>query len=364
MRICHGCGKQNRPEVKFCGYCGAVISGGFTAKKLGLGAAGLVLFGALGWSGYVAWERPKKISSAIGRGRQSLSAGEFNSAAAEFQKAVKWGSGEEAGQLLEDARQLSEEKIKLEAKGMLLIPAGEFQMGSPEGVGASDEHPRHRVYLDSYYMDKYEVTNNRYMEFVRAVGKHLPEWMEPGGKYNTETGDDKGRYKNTGDAKTPGSHPVVGVSWYDAAAYCKWAGGRLPTEAEWEKAARGGTNTKWSFGDDKITLDEYAWSTRSNDRTHPVGQKKPNQYGLYDMHGNVWEWVSDSWNKYKDSPVNNPKTDDLETFPSGSPRGLRGGSWGEGFKGQRSALRKWAPPELRWNDIGIRCVVPARHLSR
>ncbi|MDO8806469.1 MAG: formylglycine-generating enzyme family protein [Elusimicrobiota bacterium] len=211
---------------------------------------------------------------------------------------------------------------------MVLISSGDFQMGS-----GGD---RHKVYLDAYHIYRHEVTLDKYRDFSKTAGRKMPGQE----KWSTDR------------------HPVVNVDWDDAAAYCKWAGGRLPTEAEWEKAARGGTNTAYSFGDDTSKLGEYAWyNTNSNSKAHPVGQKKPNQYGLYDMHGNVWEWVSDWYdeNYYARSPGKNP-----EGPASGTLRGIRGGSWYYDSYNLRAANHDKNTPGNRLNNLGFRCVVPAQ----
>jgi len=195
-----------------------------------------------------------------------------------------------------------------EKDDMVLIPAGEFQMGSNE---SDDEKPIHTVYLDAFYIDKYEVTNAQYKKFMDAKGYKAPGyWNDP--KYNAP------------------NHPVVGVTWNDAKAYADWAGKRLPTEAEWEKAARGGvTGKKYVWGDEwpppnkagnfdnSITKDGYTY-------TAPVGSFKPNGYGLYDMAGNVWEWCADWYdnNYYFTSTKSNPAGPS-----SGTYHVCRGGSW-------------------------------------
>jgi sulfatase modifying factor 1 len=219
------------------------------------------------------------------------------------------------------------------AKNGVLIPAGEFLMGSPEGEGEPDEHPRHKVYLDAFYIDNHEVTVGQYKIFAKATGRQV-----------IVQGTDM--------------HPMANVSWEDAEAYCKWAGGRLPTEAEWEKAARGGTDTPYSFGDDMNKLDEYAWyESNSGKHAHPIGQKKPNQYGLYDMYGNVCEWVSDWYadSYYQNSPAKNPKGPSF-----GSLRSLRGGS---AMLSPpicvRAAFRGSSTPDSVNRSCGFRCVFTA-----
>jgi formylglycine-generating enzyme required for sulfatase activity len=218
---------------------------------------------------------------------------------------------------------------------MAAIPAGEFQMGSVESEEHSEETPRHKVYLDGYYIGKYEVTAAQYKDFANATSRQMRE--QPG--WSTDR------------------HPVVNVNWEDASAYCKWAGGRLPTEAEWEKAARGGApqaySFAYSFGNDASKLGEYAWyDNNSNSQAHPVGEKKPNQYGLHDMNGNVWEWVSDWYDGdyYTNSPAKNPNGPD-----SGGFRCIRGGSWPRGGSSLRAAFRGRTIPSDASDHIGFRC---------
>ncbi|MDE0681981.1 MAG: SUMF1/EgtB/PvdO family nonheme iron enzyme [Candidatus Poribacteria bacterium] len=193
---------------------------------------------------------------------------------------------------------------------MVLIPAGEFEMGHN---GNAKTKPVHTVYVDAFYIDKYEVTVGQYNQFVRATGHPpLPDWVS--------------KHSPTDQ------HPVVGVTWHDALAYAKWGGKRLPTEAEWEKAARGGLVGKWqAWGDDALdgTQCNFAdknlskvwdkekepddnWADKNIDDgytyTAPVGSYPPNGYGLYDMAGNVWEWCFDAYdeNFYANSPRQNP----------------------------------------------------------
>ncbi|MBN1445325.1 MAG: formylglycine-generating enzyme family protein [Candidatus Omnitrophica bacterium] len=219
---------------------------------------------------------------------------------------------------------------------MILIPAGEFVMGSPEGAGDTDETPPHTVYLDAYYIDKYEVTVGQYRKFCQETRQPMP--CAP----NWEQTD---------------SHPIVNITWEEASAYAQYYGKRLPTEAEWEKACRAGSNTKYSFGDEDSQLWEYAWyEANSEKKTYPVGQKKPNAYGLYDMHGNAWEWCSDFYRAdyYTGSPAANPQGP-----ASGRHHAMRGGSWFNNPSHCRCAYRDWQEPDYWYGPFGFRCAISA-----
>jgi len=209
----------------------------------------------------------------------------------------------------------------------VLVKGGSFKMGDTFGDGEDDEKPVHTVTVSDFYMGKTEVTVGQFRKFVSAAGYRTEaekdgwSWIWTGSDWEKKDGIN---WKKPGFSQTD-SHPVVCVSWNDALAFCKWAGCRLPTEADWEYAARGGIkgmNYKYSGSND---LEEVGWySKNSGKKTHPVGQKKANELGLYDMSGNVWEWCSDWYEKdyYQNSPRNNPKGPD-----SGKYRVLRGGSW-------------------------------------
>lgn len=214
---------------------------------------------------------------------------------------------------------------------MVLIPAGEFMMGSPDEEGSPDESPRHKVSLDAYYIDRYKVTQIQYRTFAAAARRPMPKRPVP---YDA-------------------SSPVVYISWHNAAAYCEYYGKRLPTEAEWEKAARGGSEGKYSFGDDESRLGEYAWFWGNSGRQiHAVGRKKPNQYGLYDMHGNALEWTNDWYAKdyYEQSPVKNPQGP-----AEGEEKVVRGGSAFLSAGLCRAAKRMRSSPDTGYSGRGFRC---------
>ena len=205
-----------------------------------------------------------------------------------------------------------------------------------------DKGEQKKVTIENdFEIGKYPVTVAEYMHFVNDVKKHYPEWLEEGSEYNIKTGTNN-LYKNMKNLTNPNA-PIVGISWHDATAYCKWLSEkrkeefRLPTEKEWEYAARAGTTGKWSFGDDEKALEKYAWYRENSDRkTHPVGKKKPNPWALYDMYGNVWEWCEDWYNEDKKTKV------------------LRGGSWNSFAVNTRSASRDGNFPTNRRFIRGFR----------
>jgi formylglycine-generating enzyme required for sulfatase activity len=212
------------------------------------------------------------------------------------------------------------------------IPAGTFLMGSADGESA--EQPVHEVTITTpYYLGVTEVTNG---QWLAVMGDVPSEW------------------KNA-------DLPVENVSWEDAVAFCSRLSGlaaerqagreyRLPTEAEWEYACRAGTTTEYSFGDDASLLGDFAWfDDNSGLQTHPFGQKRPNGWGLYDMHGNVWEWCSDWDGDYAAGAVRDPKGP-----ASGSARVLRGGSWLSTAGNCRSADRRRVNPSYRRSSYGFR----------
>lgn len=239
---------------------------------------------------------------------------------------------------------------------MVFVKGGTFQMGSNEN---DREKPIHSVALADFYMGKHQVTVAEYLHFCKEANANWPEWLEKGSQYNINTGTDD-HYKKIGAALQTPNHPIVGVSWDDAVAYCTWLSKqtgknyRLPTEAQWEYAAGGGSanRTKWAGTNDKNELTKYAWfSKNSRSKTHPVGQKKANELGLYDMSGNVWEWCSDWYGTYPTGAQTDPKGAD-----SGSYRVSRGGSWNNLADYCRVAFRGSSSPAARSNNLGFRLV--------
>ena len=204
-----------------------------------------------------------------------------------------------------------------------------------------------------FYLGKCEVTVREYLQFADATNKNYPEWLEKGNKYNVETGTD-GLYKDLGYSRSASNLPVVGVSWDDAVSYCAWMTARnpgktyrLPTEAEWEYAAWGGSQGEGYTYAGSNNLDEVAWySDNSNSKPHAVGQKKANKLGLYDMSGNVWEWCS-GW--YGPGSQSNPKG-----AASGSVRVIRGGSWFYAAEDCRVSNRNLNSPEFLLINLGFR----------
>jgi formylglycine-generating enzyme required for sulfatase activity len=247
----------------------------------------------------------------------------------------------QAEQRAEATRQvLAEAAIKA---GPVLVPAGEFLMGSADAdSGAdSDEKPQRKVYLDAFKIDRTEVTNAMYAKCVQAGACRTPA-SSGSGKKNSYYGDSQ--YAN---------YPVIHVSWNDAQAYCMWAGGRLPTEAEWEKAARGADGRTYPWGNEPPDKQRCNFNRDVGDTT-PVGvyPAGASPYGALDMAGNVWEWVADRYQAdyYAVAPARNPPGP-----AAGDSRVLRGGSWGCGQWLVRAAGRDRNDPVVRNVNLGFRC---------
>jgi formylglycine-generating enzyme required for sulfatase activity len=236
---------------------------------------------------------------------------------------------------------------KIDGKEMVYIPSGEFLMGSDEGVG--NETPAHTVRLDAFYIDRYPVTNEEYKRFVDATGHPPPcydvDWVDAS-EYNWDP-----------ETRTPPmgreNHPVVLVSWEDAQAYAAWAGKRLPTEAEWERAARSTDGRRWPWGDEFV---KGRCNSKESDAggTVPVGQYSPDYDspdGAGDMVGNVWEWTSSLFRPY---PYD--ADDGRESQEASGWRVLRGGSWQNDLDRTRCTARLDGD-FLFYNNVGFRCAV-------
>ncbi|MBM3234953.1 PKD domain-containing protein [Candidatus Poribacteria bacterium] len=246
--------------------------------------------------------------------------------------------------------------VTVASKEMILIPAGEFIMGSAEGVGNDDEHPQHKVYLDDFLIGKYEVTNQQYAEFLNAIGKN----NDDAGHMFVKIDMTFIRYKNQIYKAVKGweDYPVVGVSWYGANSYAEWEGGRLPTEAEWEKAARGSDGREWPWGNLWEAANCNSWESGPHSPA-PVGSYPmgASPYGVNDLTGNVYEWLADWYQAdyYKVSPLRNPKGPDSDEF-----RVLRGGSWAELANKCRPTIRFGQSPINGDSDFGFRIAKDVR----
>ncbi len=260
--------------------------------------------------------------------------GDKKAAKLDFQRATELGNEDAKKELAKKETKKTEDidipKTYTNSIGMkfILIPAGEFMMGSEEN---DSEKRVHKVKINKpFYLGIYPVTQREWKEVIGINPSYIK-------------GDEL---------------PVENVSWDDVQEFIKKINEkegtskyRLPSEAEWEYAARAGTTTKYSFGDDESELGDFAWyADNSGSKTHEVGQKKPNSWGLYDMHGNVWEWVQDSWHdNYKGAPE-----DGSAWEGDGSIRVFRGGGWGTDARSCRSAVRDYIDPGYRSYDLGFR----------
>ena len=254
-------------------------------------------------------------------------------------------------------------QIPRSPEGMVRISAGEFTMGSNDGV--QHEKPKHKVLLDSYYIDLHEVTNAEYHVF----------WMVDGAENSDHTPVSYGAKLGVENwpqiAHTKPNHPVVGVSWHDAVAYAKWADKRLPTEAEWEKAARGTDSRLWPWGNAfslqirgaKVHTNVWGGDDGYRDGPAPVGTYPTgaSPHGVMDMAGNVWEWVTDWYSEsyYHWGPSQNPKGPER-----GGRRVVRGGSWANGAQMTQCSSRMGHYPAVGTSFIGFRLAKDAEKESQ
>lgn len=265
--------------------------------------------------------------------------------------------------------------------GMVLIPAGEFRMGTADGSdGLADEHPERLVLVHAFFLDRYEVTNQDYAVFVRSTSHRPPANNNPASTI----------WDGAVPPQAIANHPVVNVSWEDAVAYCRWSGKRLPSEAEWEKAARGTDGRRYPWGNDwdrtKANSASY-WAGRTVEfqsgadweafwikgdgtrlakehgingeiLTMPVGSfpHGVSPYGIHDLSGNVGEWVQDWYdpNYYRTAPLTDP------TGPErGAIKSMRGGSWLKPAISLRTTDRDWGLMDSRPSGTGFRCAKDA-----
>ena len=264
-----------------------------------------------------------------------------------------------------EGKKIAAERVKLPAKDeMVRIPAGWFLMGSDKKVDRSayqPEFPQRKVYLDAYDIDKYEVTTVQYLKFVLATDRPpLLDWQYDGGNFQ----------------ESMASHPVMHVSWHDADAYCKWAGKRLPTSAEWEKAARGEDGRIYPWGNQPAGLSRANFGRTGlsgpvRDRPERLLLYPPiisvdkyenavSHYGVYQMSGNVAEWTADWYdpNYYKTAPDRNPKGPER-----GTQKAFRGGGWVDSTPSVRPAQRNGADPTMKMNWLGFRCARDMRETT-
>jgi formylglycine-generating enzyme required for sulfatase activity len=261
-----------------------------------------------------------------------------------------------------DGKKIAAERAKLPAHDeMVKIPAGTFLMGSDKKVDRNayqPEFPQRRVYLDAYEIDKYEVTTVQFLKFVLATDrKPLIDWQYEGGNFQ----------------ETMANHPVMHVSWFDADAYCRWAGKRLPTSAEWEKAARGEDGRVYPWGNEPAGLSRANFGRTGlsgpvRDRPERLLLYPPiisvdkydngvSPYGVFQLAGNVAEWTADWYDPhyYKTAPDRNPKGPE-----KGTQRAFRGGGWIDSTPSVRPAQRNGTDPNTKMNWLGFRCARDAK----
>jgi formylglycine-generating enzyme len=254
--------------------------------------------------------------------------------------------GAEPARTSVSAAQIHQEIAGHDGAPLILIPAGPFFMGSE--TGQEDEKPIHRIELDAFYIDKYEVTVSRYGRFLQAQSPDRPFLW----KQATEGAQ--------------GQKPVIGVDWFDAKEYCEWVGRRLPTEAEWEKAARSDDQRIYPWGNEPPTrahanAGRRTWTgygTLGAVGSHARGSSP---YGVDDLAGNVWEWIADWYDQtyYASGAEKNPRGPKV-----GPLRVLRGGAWNDDAAVIRATNRAAYAPSARRNDVGFRCAMNADQIDR
>jgi len=229
--------------------------------------------------------------------------------------------------------------------GLVFIEAGKLKIGNKKGE--TDEKPAHKVKLSAFYISKYEITNAEFVVFLNSNGNKIENnslWINTKGKWNNISCRITEKNNKFIIEKGFENYPVNFVSWYGASAYCKWKGGRLPTEAEWEYAANNITED----------IDKYAWyKSNANRNLYAVGQKKPNKFGLYDMQGNQWEWCADWYRPdyYKKKEKKNPQCKEKADF-----KVIKGGSWANNKSMLRISNRNARKPNSNKVNIGFRIV--------
>jgi len=255
----------------------------------------------------------------------------------------------------------TQQQVDIHPKDIIYVASGSFQMGS--NSGDSDERPIHTVTLDAFYIDKYEVTNAKYAAYLNAALaagqiQATSSTVTKDGHELLDLDDSYCQISYRSGAFTIDSgkenYPVIEVTWYGAKAYAEFYGERLPTEAEWEYAARGGNLSQGYTYSGSNNVGDVAWySSNAGGSTHTVGTKQANELGIYDMSGNVWEWCNDWYDSgyYSSSPTNNPQGPS-----SGTTRVLRGGSWLYNTGNCRVAVRSRNDPNDSNYTIGFRVV--------
>jgi formylglycine-generating enzyme required for sulfatase activity len=254
---------------------------------------------------------------------------------------------------------------------MTLIPGGNFQMGIDRaqipalaktfGIDYlqlfEDEVPKHTVTISAFNLDKHLVTNAQFKKFTDAN----PEWRPDRTSPAPRNGNYLKYWKNPDAFAARADHPVVNVTWYSAVAYCRWAGKRLPTEAEWEHAAHGGLDALFPWGDQLPDPTRANFSDNGFKTTTPVGKYPPNGYGLFDMAGNVWQFLADEWSPYPSAAQKNPVaggdrfTDRKSFLRVTTRRVIRGGSFDGGPVNLWVDYRDSHPPENASEFVGFRC---------